>query len=398
MFAKWKPRGGGKVASRVDEEEVKSKKKSQGLMDLAHKRFPEVLEANQGRIEDIYPCSPIQEGILLTQSKEPGKYATSYMFTISTSAAGAPLTANRLVVAWNVVVQRHQTLRTVFLELTSDVGPFSQPVFGSVSPEFVIHSDPSELAVHMDLPMIGEALPHRFRVALWNQALVCKMEMSHAVVDGVSLEIILQELTLGYEGKLPMVTNRPLLYGDYIPHVIRPLEKKTAVNYWARYLEDMLSCHLKPARRLAPEAKSGLESLQFTLHLDDPQNIAMEKQNVPVAALLQEAWALLLSAYTGQDDVCFGYIVADRDAPVEGVDAAVGASINTLICRLHIERKTPVVDYLKATRDDYTKGSVHQHVSLANVMHSLHSSSSSAQFNSLVSIVHHCDYRNLPSV
>lgn len=46
-------------------------------MDLAQKRFPELLEANRGRTEDIYPCSTIQEGILLTQSKNPGKYATS---------------------------------------------------------------------------------------------------------------------------------------------------------------------------------------------------------------------------------------------------------------------------------------------------------------------------------
>lgn len=80
----------------------------------------------------------------------------------------------------------------MFLELTSDVGPFAQLVFGSVSPEFVIHCHPSELAVQLGLPMIGETLPHRFWVALWSQALVCKPGISHTVVDGVSLRIILK--------------------------------------------------------------------------------------------------------------------------------------------------------------------------------------------------------------
>lgn len=158
----------------------------------------------------------------------------------------------------------------------------------------------------------------------------------------------------------------------------------------------MLSSHLKLARRLAAEVKSYLESLQFTLHSGPSQRIAMEKQNVSVAALLQAAWVLPLSVYTGLDEVRFGYIVADRDAPVEGVDAAVGAFINTLICRLRIDGNMPVVDHPRATRDDYMKGSAYQHVSIANLMHSLHSSSNRAKFNSLVSVVHHWDYGNPP--
>ncbi|KAK2600115.1 hypothetical protein QQS21_005130 [Conoideocrella luteorostrata] len=366
------------------------------MTKLAQSTFPKLFDMDNTQIEGVYPCSPAQEGILLSQAKDPEKYAISYWFEISPShAADLRLSASRLEAAWNIVVQRHQPFRTVFLDIISEHGPFAQLVFQSVAPEFIIHSDPSELAGHIPLHIMGsKTLPHRFRVSIEANTLLCKLEVSHAVMDGISVKIILEELALAYEGKLAMGST--FLYRDYISHVLS-LPKKKTMEYWSQYLDGMAPCHLKlpqQEQKLVPD-RCRLESLELALRIHSSHLRLLEKKSIPIAALLQAAWALVLSAYTGQDEISFAYVVSGRDAPAEGIDVAVGLFINTLICRLSLNQSASVLDCLRAVQSDYMKGSAFQHASIADIMHTIRSTSGSL-FNTLVSIIHHWDLATPP--
>ncbi|PHH92901.1 hypothetical protein CDD83_3732 [Cordyceps sp. RAO-2017] len=361
------------------------------MKELAQSTLPKLFDAHAAHIEGVYPCSSAQEGILLSQARDTKKYVISYWFEISPShATDIRLSTSRLEAAWNIVVQRHQPLRTVFLDFISDYGPFAQVVFRSVAPEFVTHSHPSELADHIPLGIMGsEALPHRFRVSNESNRLLCKLDVSHAVMDGISVKAILEELALAYEGKL--AASPAFLYRDYIAHVVS-LSKKRATEYWSQYLQGMTPCHLKlpqEEQQLVPE-KCCLESLESPLYIQSWHRRFLKRQNIPIASLLQAAWALVLSAYTGKDEVSFAYVVSSRDAPVRGIDAAVGLFINTLICRLSLDRAASTLEYLRAVQNDYMKSSAFQHASMASIMSSLRSSSG-LSFNTLVSIVHHWD-------
>ncbi|TVY81872.1 Nonribosomal peptide synthetase easA, partial [Lachnellula suecica] len=357
----------------------------ESLLELVHLKLPELFDSALDQVEEVLPCSPVQEGILLSQSKESEKYSTVHAFEISTNSSDGPLSMLHLEAAWKLVVQRHQALRTVFLELMSEFGPFVQIVLGKAQPEFVVHSDPSDLAARMELPMIGQNLPHRFRVASKENRLICRLEMSHAIIDGESIRVILEDLALAYEGKLPAGTGP--LYGNYIFHLFQ-LPKDKALDYWVQYLHEVSPCILKlPQEMDIAEEHYSLESLEFTLHPYSEWQACIEQSNISPASLIQATWALLLSVYTGQQNVCFAYITAGRDAPIDGIDAAVGPFIHTLICRLAIEEDMTALNLLQTIKKDYMHGSVHQHASVASVMHKLNISSRST-FNTLVTIVH----------
>ena len=59
------------------------------------------------------------------------------------------------------------------------------------------------------------------------------------------------------------------------------------------------------------------------------------------------AWALLLSRYSGEDDVVFGSTVSCRPPELSGIDSAVGLFINTLVIRANVSPQESVLTWLK---------------------------------------------------
>jgi hypothetical protein len=66
-------------------------------------------------IEDIIPCSPIQEGMLVAQAKDSSNYRSWSCVEICTSEDGARLDLDRLRQAWRAVVKRHALLRALLV-------------------------------------------------------------------------------------------------------------------------------------------------------------------------------------------------------------------------------------------------------------------------------------------
>ena len=66
------------------------------------------------------------------------------------------------------------------------------------------------------------------------------------------------------------------------------------------------------------------------------------RQQLTLNTLVQGAWALLLSRYSGSQDVCFGVTVAGRPATLPGVESMVGLFINTLPLRVAVPPDMPL--------------------------------------------------------
>ena len=76
------------------------------------------------------------------------------------------------------------------------------------------------------------------------------------------------------------------------------------------------------------------------------RNMATE-HGLTLAAVVQGAWALLLSLYTGKTDILLGVTVAGRPPLLAGADTIVGLFINTLPLRVDLDPATKVVDWLR---------------------------------------------------
>ena len=69
-----------------------------------------------------------------------------------------------------------------------------------------------------------------------------------------------------------------------------------------------------------------------------------------VNTIVQGAWALLLSRYSGEEDIVFGATRAGRHSTVAGAETMVGLFINTLPFRALVIPDMPVADWLKGLR------------------------------------------------
>jgi amino acid adenylation domain-containing protein/non-ribosomal peptide synthase protein (TIGR01720 family) len=347
-----------------------------GLDKLRLERLKQVGAVSFAQIENVYPCSPMQQGMLLSQMSKSGAYKVDFMFEARTSPTGSLVDVDRLLEAWQQVTDRHAMLRTVFMDSVSEEGLFDQIVLKGFAPRTQRkHCGETEMEALDTLsglqPMNHDDArpPHQLTVCQSTSGRIyCKLEISHAVMDAVSMSILLGEFILAYEGSLSQDPGPR--YSDYIKFIQhQPLH--LSKDFWKEYLSDMQPCLFPPLDDDAGEEKQ-LRSLDVDLQLPPGQLRAFcDALGVTVSNVLQTVWGLVLRAYTGSDQVCFGYLTSGRDVEVDGIEKAIGPFVNMLICRMDVAGSTSVAELVHRVQADSVAGLEHQHCSLADIQHDL---------------------------
>ena len=325
-------------------------------------------------IEDIYPASPMQQGILLSQLKHPEFYAYHCIFEVQ-STEGRPVNPRKLAEAWQIVVHRHPALRTVFVESLSKTGLMDQIVFkekpGRISwiMDCSDKDTPANLRAQDSVDYREFNPPHRFTICKTNSGKVwVKLEMSHAICDGSSIPNILGDLARAYEGKLSRSDAGPL-FSDFIAHIMSS-SSDADVNYWKSYLSGIEPCHFPTLN----DGKPGPHEVgDYEIHLENSTALQSfcKKNGVTMSNVIQLAWALLLHCYVGSSDVSFGVVASGRDIPVRNIEEAAGCFVNMMICRTTLTDDTPIRQILEKLQIDSVDALSHQSCSLADVQHEL---------------------------
>ncbi|EXK27244.1 hypothetical protein FOMG_16308 [Fusarium oxysporum f. sp. melonis 26406] len=349
------------------------------LLPLAFKKESQVKQSldevgiTLDNVEAVYPCSSVQQGILLSQIKDPGYYSYSITFSVTSIRPGDVIDVKRLSDSWKRVVHRHSTLRTAFMDSLLQEGAISQVVLRNHDINVSIIECPAtevdqRLSEHSPLGLPTNHPPHRFTI--FNTAgdtVLCILEMSHAISDGTSMPILFRDLGLAYEGSLD--TANLAVYRDYVSFLQQSGGSQDA-KYWKEYLDGAEPCCLP----LLTDGATGPRTLrtlaQGISHAAELQALCTER-GITLSNLLQLAWALVLQAYTGLDHVCFGYLVADRDVPVSGIDEAIGVFISMLVCRVRLDPSTSLDNALRAIQDDLATAMNYKNVSLASFKHAM---------------------------
>lgn len=344
-----------------------------GLEKLRHETLPRIGLSDPGKVEDVYPCSPMQQGLLLSQNKSRGYYEFAQTFEVMPSQSGNSVDIYRFEDAWQKVIQRHSALRTVLVESVAQDGLYDQVVLKQVDARIVhvkCESAEAETLFSSQEPISfqqTEAL-HRLTVCETSSGQVlCKLEINHVIVDGVSMPIILRDICLAYDGKVS--DRHGPLFSDYIAYLQKNSVELDLV-YWKDYLSGLEPCYFPPLE--GSHEANRLRTVDVKLNVTlDILNTFCGEHNVTLSNLFQTAWGLVLRCYSGLDQVCFGLLSSGRDAPVSGIQDAVGAFITMLVCRLNLTGSSPVIQVLEKAREDYTGSLPHQYCSLANIQHAL---------------------------
>ncbi|KAF9768166.1 nrps5 single domain, non-ribosomal peptide synthase-like protein [Fusarium sp. DS 682] len=332
-------------------------------------------------IEEIFPCSPMQQGILLSQSRTPDLYDVRFAFEV-TSRDGVPQ-VHRLQEAWEQVVKRQPMLRTVFLPNLRGSGSFDQAVLRNHLAT-VHHVRLEEVPASSDdlVEKVRETMaevpassfeygkvPHEFTIYTVGSRMFVLLRLSHALVDGASLPYIIQDLQQAYSQSLPAAPG--LGYRELVSFIQQqPMDQ--ALEYWSGYLNDASPCRLPLLLDDAvPPPPRPLPAQDITVPDSEPLRRLCAKHGVTMASIFHAAWALILRAYTGDDEVHFGYLASGRDAPIQGVTSLVGPLINMLICRVNFDPSVSVVQLLQDICADFASSMSNQYISLAEVQHGL---------------------------
>ncbi|KAF2276611.1 nonribosomal peptide synthase [Westerdykella ornata] len=326
-------------------------------------------------IEDIYPASPMQQGLLLSQLKHPEFYAYHCIFEVRSTDPSRTVNPRKLAEAWQIVVHRHPALRTVFIESLSKTGLMDQVVFKDKPGRIAWIADcEDEDAVELlrNQPPVDYREfnpPHRLTICKTKSGAVwVRLEMSHAICDGSSIPNILRDLARAYEGKLSRAEPGPL-YSDFIAHILSS-SRDADVNYWKAYLSGVEPCFFPNLH----DGKPGPHELgSYEIHLSKAAEIQhfCKKKGVTLSNVLQLGWALLLHCYVGASDVSFGVVASGRDVPVRNIEEAAGCFVNMLICRLQFTDETCIDRLLETLQTDSVNAMAHQSCSLADVQHEL---------------------------
>ncbi|KAF4630787.1 hypothetical protein G7Y89_g7349 [Cudoniella acicularis] len=322
-------------------------------------------------VEDVYPCAPMQEGMLLSQLRDPKVYKFRAIFE---ATGPRRIDAKKLASAWQQVVSRHSLLRTVFIDSVSRGDVFNQVVLKHSGARgiWMQCKDANALQTLETYTAPTERgqpeFPHQFIVCeTSSQRVFFKLEMNHAIMDGGSLPTLFKDLAAAYEGKIEEGPGP--LYSDYISYLARK-SPELGVNYWKNYLQGVKACHF-PILNTQPPAQKQLNFKNLNFDRFAELQALCGAKNVTLANVMQAAWAMCLRNYTQSDDVCFGYLVSGRDIPVEGIQNMFGPCLNMLVSRIKFGVKATLEDVIQGVQIDYLAGLDYQHCSLAQIQHDL---------------------------
>lgn len=308
-------------------------------------------------IEDILSLSPLQQGMLFHSVLEPDArlYYEQVCFVI-------PGVINIEVFrrAWNELTRRHQVLRAAF---------FWEKI---EKPVQLIHRN-AELAVHTEdwsrIPVADQiarlqlyletdrargldlAVPPLMRVALFRlspAAYQFVASFHHAILDGWSVNLLFRELLQVYEaflrgGQPDLPPPRP--YSRFISWLGQQ-DPTAAEAFWRAYLAGYNG---PPRLSLGTEKTAhagaqgfGERHVRLSTELSEALQQVARQEKVTLNVVVQTAWAILLSRYSGGDDIVFGAVVSGRPPDLEGIEGMIGLFINTQPVRANVASDQPL--------------------------------------------------------
>ncbi|BAZ54103.1 amino acid adenylation domain-containing protein [Nostoc sp. NIES-4103] len=314
-------------------------------------------------IEEFYPLSPMQQGILFhtIYAPESGVYVEQLNCDIQGN-----LDIDLFQQAWQQLVVRHPILRTSFIwegikEPVQVVHrqvqlPWQQQNLSGL--EFIAQQERIETCLVAEREKgfeISQAPLMRLTLLqlsenhykfIWSH--------HHLLLDGWSSSLLLQELFACYQAlsqSKNIQLQKPRPYRDYIAW-LQKQNLSIAELFWRQYLKGFTTItSLGIDQNFGNQNSKDKKYNTQLLKLSNKETAALQsfarQQQLTLNTIVQGAWAILLSRYSGENDIVFGGVVSGRPTTLAGVESMVGVFINTLPVRVSLNPQEFIIPWLK---------------------------------------------------
>jgi acyl-CoA synthetase (AMP-forming)/AMP-acid ligase II/acyl carrier protein len=332
------------------------------------------------KIEAIYQLSPLQRGILFhtAYAPESGMYFEQVLLEIE-----GDLNTAMFDRAWQETATQ-DILRTLFIWEGQDK-PL-QVVVEQVKLPFAQHdwrdlTEPEQRARlktfladdrRRGFDLTKPPLMRLLLIRVADQRYQLVLSFHHLLLDGWSMWLLLGEVFSRYEaaGKNePFKLEKLLSYGDYIDW-LQKQDLSAAEEYWRQTLAGFSTpTRLRVERGFTASAEA--DYLEEELRLPEETTtslLSFARQNkLTISTLVQGAWALMLSRWSGEQDVVYGVVVSGRPASLSGAESIVGLFINSLPMRAQLQWNDSVVSWLRSLQDQMAEMSQYEYSPLVDI-------------------------------
>lgn len=333
-------------------------------------------------VEDIFPCSAMQQGILVSQGLNSNNYRTVLGISVKCKRQ---IDISEVQSAWRRVVLRHSLLRSTIV----------QNIPGSLETmQIILHSPEPAVSIldeagwdvrqnNATVSYTSDGLQHHLSIyQKSDQQVWLDLEINHAIADGYSVyNVLLRDLRFALMNKLD--TDGPL-YSKFIEYVSKQ-SREEDLKFWAKHLERAEPCFISGTVNSSSVEN---ETEAFIVNLESLDSAAIRdfarRSDITTATVIQVAWAMVLQMYTGQATPSFGMLVSGRDTPIPNVHDIFGPLINIIPCTVAFDETNTLDGTLQTTQSDYIESFQHQTIPLIEVHRAL-GVGTSGLFNSAIS-------------
>jgi amino acid adenylation domain-containing protein/FkbH-like protein len=289
--------------------------------------------------------------------------------------------------ALDTIVQRHEVLRSVFVEIDGE--PRQQVIAAEPFPlaaADLVALNASDRKAEFDRQIRQLSLASfdlsqgpLIRGKLLKLAAsehVLAITTHHIVSDGWSLGVLIRELSALYvaalEGRPDPLPPLSIQYADYALRQQDDLQTRQwddQLRYWQDHLRDAPDRLNLPTDRVRPMSQSyrgGSIPVTVDASLTQALKALARRTNTTLAMVLHAAWSLVLSRLSAQDEVVVGIPVANRlRAELEPL---IGFFVNTIAVRVQPQPDATVAAFLETVRQAMVGAYAHQDVPFERVV------------------------------
>jgi amino acid adenylation domain-containing protein len=335
--------------------------------------FPELLPESRDAEQ---PLSFAQQRLWFINQLDPGTAA--YNIPLAMRLRGE-LNAGALERSLREIVRRHESLRTMFV---AGGGKPAQVIANTVALELPVidlsHLSGVRQQDQIDLLSTKEArTPFNLREApllrasllrLSDEDHVLLLNMHHIVSDGWSMGVLFWEMTQLYSdfasGEPSSLPPLRIQYTDYALWQRRWLQGGTLekqLSYWRARLKGAPAALELPTdhpRNAGLSFSGARQFFEISRSLSDKLRRLSLNQGATLYMILLAVFQVLLSRYTGQDDIVVGTPIANRSQP--DIEGLIGFFVNTLVMRTDLSDDPTFIDLLQRVREVALGAYAHQ--------------------------------------
>ncbi|QDY82829.1 amino acid adenylation domain-containing protein [Paenibacillus polymyxa] len=351
----------------VTKEEAESTPSDFSLINITMEELDQLVEQTRhiGAIENVYPLTPMQKGMLFHHLLEPQSRA---YFQQSSFEVHGSVNVDSFVNSLKILMRKHAVFRTNFYSELLDLPV--QVVYQDKKPEcafldlrgrnaaqreeMVRGYKRSDMEKGFDLAQ--DNLMRMSIIRLEEEKYLLIWSFHHIVMDGWCSPLIFKELFDTYytiqQSRQPMQT-KETPYSHFIEWLVNQ-NPNEASSYWLDYLsgyEGQTVLPKKNSQEIIEGYVSGKVDCKFDEELTQRIKQTTTVNRVTINTLMQATWGILLQKYNNSEDVVFGTVVSGRREEIPGIETMIGLFINTIPVRIHCEAEETFTEVMKRIQE-----------------------------------------------